>query len=125
MIPVSYEVAKLAKEKGFDKVTLCAYCNKELESSIEFTGSIFFEPIDIENAEENGYECYLAPTQDQLLRWLREKYNVHIYTQRIEYEWGLGWIVCYNSGINVFKEISFHNYEEALEAGLKNILKEI
>lgn len=69
---ISFETAKLAKEKGFDIEVLNAYRSD---------GSIFSgaegEDNDIYN--HNLWDFYSAPTQSLLQRWLREKHNILIW----------------------------------------------
>lgn len=63
---ISFETAKLAKEKGFNEQTWEKYqeCNQVLSPS--YLLSIEFE------------EFIKAPTQSLLKKWLREKYNIYI-----------------------------------------------
>lgn len=69
---VSYEVAKLAYEKGFDED--CIFCLNQLgnfETPSLSTRVILFSLEDTSNAVENGLpKVYLAPTHTQLNLWL-------------------------------------------------------
>lgn len=69
----TYEVCKLAKEKGFNEKCYHYYQNGVLESDGCF------------NRYNKGADNVCsAPTQSLLQRWLREEKNIHI---SVEYEW--------------------------------------
>lgn len=65
----TYEVAKLAKEKGFDVQTFDWY---------DYTGNYHKGFIPHELHECPRYKEYYAPTQSLLQRWLREEKGLHI-----------------------------------------------
>jgi hypothetical protein len=109
---ISFETAKLAKEKGFNIVCTMQYT--------DFNGIERLQNyIDVES-ETFPY----APTQSLLQKWLREVHNIHIstiirvgtrkYRVRIDYKHLEIWKneIC---GI-------FNTYEEALEKGLQEAL---
>ena len=62
---ISFETAKLAKEKGFWGIFLLYKKDGTTWNSC-FLG------------EDEFKECYPAPTQSLLQKWLREKHNFHI-----------------------------------------------
>lgn len=64
---VSFETAKLLKEKGFDEDTICVYIGRHLLIKGEST---------ISNATD--MPIIPAPTLQMTMKWLREKYNIHI-----------------------------------------------
>ena len=71
---VSFEVAKLLKEKGFD-----AECNYEYGVPVVERGYVlqmFFKPI--KNSELVD-EAYAAPTLQMAMKWLREVHNLFIF----------------------------------------------
>ena len=119
---ISFETAKLAKEKGLIEGILChnAYC-------IGF-GSVKEDRNWLSNVTRYGvkksFHLALAPTQSVLQKWLREKHKIHI------------WVIPWNSrkrfsylleNEHIFdgsdRSEIFKTYEEALEAGLFNALK--
>jgi hypothetical protein len=146
---VSFEVAKLAKEKGFDlkvrnyiNILGVSHSIKEITyypfgAGVNDPGGDihlnYNEKIDFSNLitygrnwDENGVErIYSAPTQSLLQRWLREKHNILLAI--------LPWkdhAADVNDkhnfrpmlvGIKTWKE--FPTYEEALEKGLLESLK--
>lgn len=63
---VSFEVAKLLKEKGFDESTNCFY-----NINGNFIGNTYYT--------KNSYtNCYAAPTLQMAMKWLREVCNIEI-----------------------------------------------
>lgn len=83
---VTYEVAKLAKEKGFDGECRDFYCNDKLQkrisvtscnrqvTSFDYCSNTMLEDYD----SPKEYYHYAAPTQSLLQRWLREEKGLHI-----------------------------------------------
>jgi len=71
---VPYEIALLAKEKGFNEPCLTAYLKNKCEL------------LDVFDNEDLGYlsnsqlhsECIAAPIYQQLSDWFREKHDIHI-----------------------------------------------
>lgn len=118
---VSFEVAKLLKEKGFDEECYTFY---------EYDSGDFYR--------EERFPCcnshsddYAAPTQQRAMKWLREKYNIciTIYPDKEKgYE-----AVLYHIKNNVeiilqsFGFYGFHifgdSYEEACETAIKYCLE--
>lgn len=105
---VTYEVAKLAKEKGFNVPTDFCY---EQNGCLVRCGSI------------------AAPTQSLLQRWLREErgYYVYPFFDNDELKWtfvirektGERWIPL------VGETPYFSEYKKAMEAGLKHTLEKL
>ena len=126
---ISFETAKLAKEKGF-------FVQKHLyfihENSVHYEGT--YENRDFSVVKEhylnNTIKGVTKPTQSLLQKWIREKHNMHILMN-----------VGMNNGekqtfyCNVFKfgknlyiskfrsKTSVYTYEEVLEIGLCEALK--
>jgi hypothetical protein len=128
---ISFETAKLAKEKGFDigSFNYGYLINKGRLSTFE--GSYNFNIGQYDN-------CYIsAPTQSLLQKWLREIHNFFIcikcdgkskfdfhgyplneetWTGQRDKEYGFGPEI----GAKPYR---FNSYEEALEIGLQEALK--
>ena len=113
---VSFRTGSLAQEKGFNKV-ICRH------SWINSEGNW------IPHAKRkslNWKGIILRPTQNLLLKWLREKHKIHveIRTYSISKPEEFSYVVnilrkSYSEWIRID---SFLNYEEALEAGLYEAL---
>ena len=110
---VSFEIAKLLKEKGFDEICRAAY-----------TGGGKFITHHNYYSQGGGDEC-VAPTHQMTIKWLREVHNINIE------------IRCYKNIVEAFimtiedlpkclvRGISSNKYEETVEAALKYCLKNL
>ena len=94
---VSFETAKLLKEKGFDEG-----CRQYW-----YKGNLVFSRNEIWNRELDNYEDkgWTAPTLQMAMKWLREKYNLHCYSN---YDYVLKWYC----EITSLKETVEYDYEE-------------
>lgn len=131
---ISFETAKLAKDKGFNWKCLhgcSAEHPKDIHLSFDLTGENYFGIESIYNAEENtDIKHFLLPTQSLLQKWLREEYKIHI---RINYLDDVLFFGFYVENIKINTELieetygshdnRFKTYEEALEKGLFETLK--
>lgn len=70
-VPVSFELAKLLKEKGFDRPTLLCYDKCDMLSS--YVENVF-EP---KNYNTSGY-VKSAPTIAEVVMWLYKKHGIWI-----------------------------------------------
>ena len=108
---ISFETAKLAKEKGLDIPT--RYGFSERRSLVR---------VDTSDNWNQDKELYSRPTQSLLARWLREKHKM-IVSCVFNYETKMWtyFIGNYNNPISKSsKEYNF--YEDAMEAGLQEAL---
>lgn len=123
---ISFETAKLAAEKGYDK---------DCDSAYDIYGNI----IDIDNQGLGIIPeyCCLAPYQTEVCDWLRKEKGIHI-TADIEYIEGLidksspRWfsLISYTKNGSCPKKIYeslvltefYYTFEEAIEEGIKCIL---
>ncbi|MBQ2395446.1 MAG: hypothetical protein II304_00210 [Bacteroidales bacterium] len=126
----TYEVAKLAKEKGFpqdpDKNDHCLmYCWDGLRNIHPLAMWIVWE------MEEYDHDnLYAAPNQSLLQRWLREEKGIHIsvfpnMASSFEFDY-----IVYNKGDKFWNPIytahsDFDTYELALEDALDYSLKNL
>ena len=121
---VSFEVAKLLKEKGFDGYCFAAY-------SYEIGDFITVGPIknsDINTEENNRYMC-TCPTLQMAMKWLRDEKNIHI---KVHCSGNRNYLVYVQSLVTAFHDFciesatcSFNSYEEAVEAALKYCLEKL
>jgi hypothetical protein len=70
-----YELAVIAKEKGFDESCLGEYLKFREPKEIIFTN-----PTNKLYATSNSI---LAPLYQQIIDWFREKYKIHIQIERV------------------------------------------
>lgn len=112
---ISFETAKLAKEKGFNEECYLTY-GKILKEYC-----IFKSDYSETNSEVNKY-TYSAPTQSLLQKWLREKHKIHIELQ-CDSNYYKYFILIYYKTNCVFNLDDSLIYEEALEIGLQEALK--
>jgi len=101
---ITFETAKLAKEKGFNEHTLCFYFEggEFRENKLKDTFGYYGEEYTVEyeellnnwndgfvtkkdgsrcfgcNKSGTYFETFSAPTQSLLIKWLREKHNLFI-----------------------------------------------
>src|SRR5574344_264390 len=110
---VSFETAKLAKEKGFDIPCVRYFKNKIIttECSMPMNSNAFKEE-------------YSQPTQTILARWLREFHNMSVDSNSIFYGYSYA-VKRSDNGKTLVDGFSHGNntYEEAMELGLQEALK--
>lgn len=126
---ISFETAKLAKEKGFNLNSgrfYYVYDYKELvhEKDNEY------------NIRHPDYKDRFTavPTQSLLQKWLREVHKIHITVYCMEKSLENGWETYFDihlkqqTKMNALQSIAgkareFNTYEQALEVGLQEALK--
>ena len=148
---ISFETAKLAKEKGFQELVSNCYYNEKLFGSYAMMSeddSAFIDVMDgneLENHNHIDFENrFSAPTQSLLQKWLREKHNIHIeinfMSRTVPFHYGY-FIILRGIGheLNLDNDSQgnyrpilskthggyeiFNSYEKALEIGLQETLK--
>ena len=110
---ISFECAKLAKEKGVNE-----YLN-----NIYYTADGRLLPIR-DLISSNLDDCFNAPTQSLLQRWLREKRGIYI-SIKLEIAYiPRGWY-CYidADSYRLWGSDAYKTYEKALGVGLIKALK--
>lgn len=113
---ISFEVAKLLKEKGFDEPCIVKY---RPDGSIGFWST---EGLD-------------APTHQMIMKWLREVHNIFIYIEPFITTSGLqgykpyctkiGGEFVWINPLRKYSNTSSDTYEEAVEAALKYCLENL
>lgn len=128
---IGFEVAKLAKEKGFDEDTYECYSKDKYLIDCSSDEHVSFK-YDLKcRAPEN---CYSAPTQSLLQRWLREEHGLIIsivptftyaLTTNVGYYAHIEKVNKETNSLNyLYLDIYFSaTYEESLERGLLEALK--
>lgn len=130
---ITFETAKIAKEKGLQSGLKCEGCYI-LGWREYFKDQIGQYLISPRTTVEAQFHLALAPTQSLLQRWLRETHKISVepyaFTDRGFEEWDWN-ISQFTGGFELLTRTSldighFKTYEEALEAGLVyalNLLK--
>ena len=117
---VSFEIAKLLKEKGFDEECRAFYV-KSKECGIEL-----FHAKEPYNYNNNVHPCTSAPTLQMAMKWLREVHKIHI-----EIGYNAGYFpVCISISTNEsipYKPMQGKpfTYEQACEAAIKYCLENL
>ena len=114
---VTFEVAKLAKEKGFN----------ELSDSCYNIIGVISNNINNKNQDWTDNEVYTAPTQSLLQKWLRDVHKIDVNVIPVRYT-GHPDIAYYTfavMSVTPMKEYKYNTWEEALENALEKGLEEI
>ena len=114
---ITFETAKLAKEKGFDE-----YCKYHFDQE----GARFNNNMNpTKNSEWNN--CMTQPTQSLLQRWLREVHNIYIFissTRISDNKRNYEYDVQQDKDLQpVFYKDKILTYEQALEESLLKALE--
>lgn len=121
---VSFEVAKLLKEKGFHEPCIATYNLTTKDFAVE----------EIYQDWTTCWKTYVsAPTLQMVCKWLREEKNlcIYVFPHKDGYEYGK-WEagICYcddaiDATINACGHIFGETYDEAVEAALKYCLENL
>jgi hypothetical protein len=113
---VSYEVAKLLKEKGFEILTSKVYDNQK---ELDYQCTVCWQ--------EERLPYVSAPTHQMTMKWLRETHSIAIEPMLLSH----GWFCQIEKILEDFcKEYidetdSYKTYEEAVEASIKYALENL
>lgn len=113
---VSFEVAKLLKEKGFDERCFSFYWSD---------GSLDANSHDKKTNLRNSTSSNpVAPTLQMAMKWLREVHNIAL---NVCYFLGMWSYSVYRTDVNSsgYNSEDFDTYEEACEAGIKFCLENL
>ena len=144
---VSFETAKLLKEKGFNEECYCFWQYDKANNKDDTDGISLLECIPINLSERNVYlsSCnskidylfkdklmssgYSAPTLQMAMKWLRENYGIFCvlrqYVEKNMEDISYNWNVEGKSGISVGNGGGFRTYEQACEAAIKYCLENL
>lgn len=134
---ITFPVAKIAKEKGFNWETIYWF-EKHRE---EWISHSCFEGYELSPCNNNvSNKTISQPTQSLLQKWLREKHNINVESNYLS---NIQTYRCIFKPMNIipksfktradfdnavykyYGKINYDRYEEALEAGLIEGLKHI
>ena len=118
---ISFETAKLAKEKGFPQEP-----NRRKVPYYNYKGEFKGDVTDflrkyLRKEDTSNVESVSAPTQSLLQKWLREVHNIHLIAYKNINIDGYDW--CYITTDGITNTNSYKTYEEAYEIGLQEALK--
>lgn len=121
----TYEVCKLAKEKGFNEYEACNHIYEDDEQWHTLTAYTNAKGIDWSKDKFTA-----APTQSLLQRWLREEkgYYVYPFFDNVQLKWD--WVCREKTGDKWIPLVGlefhlFPTYELALEDALKYALENL
>ena len=123
---VSFETAKLLKEKRFDESTSMVYMSYGDLCKLHRYDSI--RNSNYNDITKNYFEC-TAPTHQMAMKWLREKKDIIIVIQpeyfNVESKCSM-WS-CDTWWNDNYEKVQgdFSSYEEAVEAALKYVLENL
>jgi hypothetical protein len=119
---VSFETAKLLKEKGFDVPCIVWYA----EYTSQYGGDTYnIIQYDNHNRFEEGYKfLFYAPTLQMAMKWLREVHKLYMYTAfaGMEEVW---FSRIYNKDKHLKDLDGFNTYEQACEEAIKYCLENL
>lgn len=111
---VSFETAKLLREKGFNEPCRAVYEEKILRIKL----------CDYLNSDLSSYVC--APTLQMAMKWLREVHNIDIIIFHEKLPNDCYWARIERHPFTEFQQESeYKTYEEAVEAALKYTLENL
>ena len=138
---VSFEIAKLLKEKGFNESCHATYDTAVTGGKPKFSEYevLSFFPYGMRNTDDKYSMVISAPTQSVAMKWLREVHNIVIVIEPHTYNYineknssyvfaiweGDNYIEIYSYKNSGLRGISYPTYEEAVEASLKYCLENL
>lgn len=124
---ISFETAELAHNKGYSVQTIGDIhgflYNIKTKKYDDFPYYLLFMTLDEINDDQYG-EYILSPTQSELQKWLREKYNLNINIKHRTHSQTYCYDISSNYNDNEISKLytKFETYEDALEDALMNSL---
>ena len=128
---VSFETAKLLKEKGFDEKCNASYRDYTSIYDMSHWITIIF---DEEETDDMKFICY-APTLYKAMKWLREVHNINPAPYALSLGWAFDVFDLSNRDITGCKKLYsmdipsksevYNTYEQACEAAIKYCLKKL
>lgn len=121
---ISFETAKLAKEKGFDAPVLEFYDYEGIITKNTYDSN-GYDYNQIAYSKQIGHDSTYntsAPTQSLLQKWLRDTHKINCYNMPNDFDRN-HWHCKVNSNTRDFYVKHSDSYEEALEFGLLEALK--
>lgn len=112
---VSFETAKLLKEKGFDEECSCFYNNIDYGTpGLEVDGQLYYKNSALDDEE------YATPTLQMAMKWLRTK---NIFIDIYHYNSKIAPFIWRIFAYNILMPQTAETFEEAAEASINYVLK--
>jgi hypothetical protein len=124
---VSFETAKLLKEKGFDARCPMIYT---VDGKMLYTDVKHHNMYAVTNKQLEYYTDIIAPTLQMAMKWLRKNYQIFI-RPNTSFLYPIKWyseIFCYGDNLKTQQDIKTEYYdspEEACEAAIKYCLEHL
>lgn len=134
---VSFETAKLLKEKGFDLPCHATYDTAVTGGKPKFSEYevLNYFPYGMKNSDDKYSMVISAPTLQMAIKWLRKEHNLAISTSVTVDGWrsgvsrikldGEGYVVDIIDGIDGGNIPNCDTYEEACEAAIRYCLENL
>jgi hypothetical protein len=130
---VSYETAKLLKEKGFDELCPTFYEIDEPNSGPKYSEKLgWFLHNSYDYSDRHGKMIISAPTLQMAMKWLREIHHCVIcitpltfYCGEIVSKWGYCIWADDNTEVDEESSPKLESYEEAAESAIKYCLENL
>ena len=124
---VSFETAKLLKEKGFNERTIYGYIeNKGIVTDCCYCNIPGFpSDYDYNNTKTMGHHIYAKPTLQMAMKWLREEYRLFVNIELlsgIKYTWSI-WFM--NESKEEESSLVYDTYEQACESAIRYCLENL
>jgi len=116
--PITFKIAKLLKEKGYD--ILCLKCYLE-DGSIQISSG---DEGDFNEYNHNQWDNYSAPTITEVVMWLYEKHDIWISVFSSDDVIMFSYKICSNQGsyYSPYFNSPKAAYEAAIEYTLNNLI---
>ncbi len=116
---VSFETAKLLKEKGFDEICNWYY---KIDRLLIYIPNVVCS-VAYSSLSADSRELFPRPTQQLVMRWLREVHSIFIELHHYDYPGAQ--FVWYIWGKNNYEPQRANTYEEAVEEAIKYCLENL
>ena len=119
---VSFETAKLLKEKGFDE-----FCRAHYDIT---NGNLYYEKVEVEASGCEMHNSVLAPTLQMAMKWLREEKGIAVIPvlssilDNEKFLWDIK-IVVTKTNVSYSQGWVYEEQEDAFEMAIKYCLKNL
>ena len=129
---VSYETAKLLKEKGFDNDVICTDCWYDEDGDLHRRGNYSYSGAPVYHKDT----CCNAPTLQMAMKWLRVVHGMYIAIvmhQDTDCDFNTPWIITYHYNVQRLDRLAneggnciiYDKYEQTCDEAIKYCLTEL